>query len=101
MHVSVLPLSICETARLYADVTANLLSDESVTLVVMRSVGPPSSSQETSMVPGRKPDDKHVAKVVAGDSSTSGFVTVTDGAEGSTTETISISCLNTCKMSLI
>jgi len=53
------------------------------------------------MVPGRKPDDKHVAKVVAGDSSTSGFVTVTDGAEGSTTETISISCLNTCKMSLI
>ena len=90
VHISVLPLSIFETTRLYSDVTANVLSVKAVTVVVsvMSSVGPPSSSQVTLMVPGRKPEDEHVARVVTCVSSTSGFVTVTDGAEGRTTYTI-------------
>ena len=90
VHVSVLPLSIFETTRLYSDVTANLSSVIAVTMVVsvMSSVEPPSRSQVTLMVPGRKPDDEHVARVVTCVSSTSGFVKFTDGAEGCTTHTI-------------
>ena len=92
LHVSILPLSIFDTARLYSDVTAYLLSATAVTVVVsvMTSAEPPSSSQVTFMVSGRNPDAEHVTRVVREVPSTSGFVTVIDGADGRTTKTSSV-----------